>query len=164
MDLVKQKVKQDKFLDKHVTCDKKMKELYKVLNAHAQEMKQSISAGEFALQKGMIKELQRIKDNNAVKFKKGDYYTYEEQNYSWLIQKLAGTSESTYMGCPLMIPETVLFINGKPCKVLKTTREDECINQTKGNMSFIELRKYLLNLSIERNKDYQRKLQQIKFE
>ena len=31
-------------------------------------------------------------------------------------------------------------------------------------MSFNELNKYLLSLSKERNKEYQRKLQQIKFE
>ena len=68
------------------------------------------------------------------------------------------------MGCPVNVPETVLFSGSKPSKVIKTTREDKCVNQVRGAMSLFELRKYLLNLSIERNKEYQRKLQQIKFE
>lgn len=54
---------------------------------------------------------------------------------------------------------------GKACKVIKTTREDGLVNQIKGPVgSLLELRKYLLSLSAERNKDYQRKLQQLKFE
>ena len=68
------------------------------------------------------------------------------------------------MGCPVNITETVLFQGGKPYMVVKTTREDKCINQIKGSLSLLELNKYLLNLSIDRNRDYQRKLQQIKFE
>ena len=55
--------------------------------------------------------------------------------------------------------------NGKACKVIKTTREDGLVNPIKGPVgSLLELRKYLLSLSAERNKDYQRKLQQLKFE
>jgi hypothetical protein len=38
------------------------------------------------------------------------------------------------------------------------TKEDGCINQVRGAMSLLELRKLLLNLSIERSKDYARKV------
>ena len=142
-----------------------MHDLYIELNQHVQDMKSLQEKGEFNLQKGIIKEIQRIQDNNSIKFKKGDHFSYEEQNYSWLIQKLAGGPDCLYLGCPINIPETVLFANGKPVKVLKTTKDDNCLNQIKSStMNLTELRKYLLNLSIERNKDYQRKLQQMKME
>jgi len=59
------------------------------------------------------------------------------------LQKLAGTPDSTYYGCPINIPETVIFNNAKPFKVIKTTREDACVNQVKGSMSLLELRKFL---------------------
>jgi len=62
------------------------------------------------------------------------------------------------MGCPLNITETVLFSNGKPIKLIKMTKEDGCVNQVRGAMSLLELRKLLLNLSIERSKDYARKV------
>ena len=87
-------------------------------------------------------------------FRKGDHFSYEEQDFSWLISKLAGTFEGEYMGCPVNIAETVLFKDGKPYMVVKTTREDKCINQIKGSLSLLELNKYLLNLSIDRNREY----------
>jgi len=62
------------------------------------------------------------------------------------------------MGCPLNITETVLFSGGKPFKVIKTAKEDKCVNQVRGGMSHLELRKFLHSLSIDRTKDYQRKL------
>ena len=68
------------------------------------------------------------------------------------------------MGCPVLIPETVVFVNGKPSMVVRTTREDDCINQIRGPMSFLELNKHLLSLSKERNKEYQRKINQLKQE
>ena len=49
-------------------------------------------------------------------------------------------------------------------KVIKTTVEDKCVNQIRGAMPISELRKYLSQIAVDRNKDYQRKLQQIKFE
>ena len=68
------------------------------------------------------------------------------------------------MGCPVNITETVIFNGGKPVKILKTTREDNCVNQVRGQISLMELRKHLLAISQDRSKDYQRKVQQIKFE
>lgn len=100
-----------------------------------------------------------------INFKKGDYFTYEEQTHNWLIQKLAGSQESTYLGCPINITETVIFQNGRGVKVIKTTREDGLVNQIKGATGdLLETRKYLASLCNERNKEYTRKLQQLKFE
>ena len=72
--------------------------------------------------------MERIKEVNKISFKKGDHFTYEEQTYNWLLQKLASNSESTYLGCPINVTETVIFKNGKAIKVLKTTREDGLVN------------------------------------
>ena len=61
--------------------------------------------------------------------------------------------------------ETVIFKNGKANKVIKTTREDGLVNQIKGPLgNLTEQKRYLLSLATERNKEYQRKVQQLKFE
>ena len=117
-----------------------------MINNHVVEQKKDEAKGDFVLQKGMMKEIQRIKDTNSVKFKKGDHFVYEIKDYSWLIQKLAGTNDSTYLGCPIHIPETVLFKKGKAIKVLKTTPEDHCVNQTRGAMDITNVRKHLTGI------------------
>jgi len=49
--------------------------------------------------------------------------------------------------------------------VIKTTRDEGLVNQIKGTTGdLLETRKYLASLCNERNKEYQRKLQQLKFE
>ena len=45
--------------------------------------------------------MERIEDTNAQTFKKGDHFSYQEQDYSWLLIKLAATFDSVYMGCPV---------------------------------------------------------------
>lgn len=51
------------------------------------------------------------------------------------------------MGCPINIKETVIFSGGKPVKVIKTTKDDNCVNQVRGGFSLMELRKHLLYIS-----------------
>ena len=99
-----------------------------------------------------------------MRFKKGDHFSYEQQDFSWLILKLAATFDGELMGCPVNIAETVLFKDGNAFMVVKTTKEDKCINQIKGGMDNTELHNYLKNLYADRNRDYQRKLQQLKYE
>ena len=135
-----------------------MRELYKDITKHIEESKVARKGGE-NLHTGILKEMDRIKQINAIEFSKGDHYEYEEQDYAWLIQKLAATPDSAFYGCPINVPETVLFINSKPAKVIKTTREDNQVNQIRGGMGWLELRKYLQQLVSDRNRDYQRKLQ-----
>ena len=108
--------------------------------------------------------MDRIAQNKAIKYNKGDYFTYEEQDYNWLIEKLAATPDSTYMGCPLKVPETVIFTNGKPSKVIKTTPDDNCVNVVKSSMTIQELRKHLLSISTDRNTEHKRKLRQMELE
>ena len=103
-----------------------------------------MAAGTAVLKEGINAEMERVKATNATQFQKGDHFSYEEQDYSWLITKLAGSNENPYQGCILNIPETVLFSNGKPVQVIKTSRDDSCVNNVRGGMSLNELRKYLL--------------------
>ena len=119
-----------------------------------------------------MREMERIKDTGQIKFQKGDHFNFQEQTYSWLIQKLASKQKSTYKGCPINIPETVLFKNSKAKRAIKTTRDDGLVNQIKGAIGKgenaksdqIEVKKYLLSISNERIKEYQEKLRQLKFE
>ena len=121
------------------------------MDKHAQEMKQQSG---MKLQSKLEKIMERIEDTNAQTFKKGDHFSYQEQDYSWLLIKLAATFDSVYMGCPVQIPETVLFSGGKPIKVFRTSAEDGTINQVKNGMSHLEVRKYLMALSLERSRFY----------
>ena len=58
-----------------------------------------------------------------------------------------------------------MFKAGKPVKLIKTTYEDGCVNYVKANLSsFLELRKLLSSLASQRDKDYARKRQQLKYE
>lgn len=96
----------------------------------------------------------RIAEINKMSFRRGDHFVYEHQDFNWLLQKLAGTEENPYMGCPIKVTETVLFNNGKPSRVIKTTLDDGCLNQIKGSMTLLELKKHLRNLFNDRSKDY----------
>ncbi len=40
--------------------------------------------------------MERIETVNKMKFEKGDHFAFEEMDYSWLLQKLAGTFDSAY--------------------------------------------------------------------
>ena len=55
-----------------------MRNLYREVNAHVQEMKQATAEGKIQLKTGIEKEMQRIKDTVSVTYKKGDYFSYEE--------------------------------------------------------------------------------------
>ena len=158
LDLIEQKNRQDKFLNKQVECDQKMRDLYKEITEHSNYIKKQETEDNYTIKQGIMLEMDRIAQNKATKFNKGDYFTYEEQDYNWLIQKLAGTPESTYMGCPLKVPETVIFTNGKPTKVIKTTPDDNCVNVIKSNLTIPELRKHLMTISQDRNTEHKRKL------
>ena len=141
-----------------------MRDLYKEITEHSNYIKKQEVEESYTIKQGIILEMDRIAQNKATKFNKGDYFTYEEQDYNWLIQKLAGTPDSTYMGCPLKVPETVVFTNGKPCKVIKTTPDDNCVNQIKSTLTIPELRKHLLSISQDRNTEHKRKLRQMELE
>ena len=164
LDLIEQKNRQDKFLNKQVDCDQKMRDLYKEITEHSNYIKKQETEENYTIKQGIMLEMDRIAQNKATKFNKGDYFTYEEQDYDWLLQKLAGTPDSTYMGCPLKVPETVIFTNGKPIKVIKTTPDDNCVNQIKSNLTIPELRKHLLTISQDRNTEHKRKLRQMELE
>ena len=71
---------------------------------------------------------------------------------------MAGTPEGNYLGCPINVPSTVLFNNGKPAKLIKTTYDDGCVNQVKAQLATLsDMRKTLSTLAYQRDKDYSRK-------
>ena len=131
-DVMKQKQKHDKLLRKQPACDERMKEVKQREEEHKTQKIEAQKQPDYTFQKDILQEIERIKQTNKIKFRKGDHYVYEEQTYNWLLQKLASTQDSTYLGCPINITETVLMKNGKACKVIKTTREDGLVNQIKG--------------------------------
>jgi len=63
-----------------------MNGLYKEMNSHLQQLKDSTASGDaYNLQRGIETEIKRIAATAAIQFKKGDYFSYEEQDFSWLI-------------------------------------------------------------------------------
>ena len=84
VDVVKQNEKHAKFIEKQVFCNEKMKKLYQDIKKSQAEMKKNSQEGE-SLQKGILREMDRIKQINSIKFKKGDHFIYEEHDYNWLL-------------------------------------------------------------------------------
>lgn len=65
--------------------------------------------------------------------------------------------ENNILGCPVNIPETVLFQNQRPGKVIKQL-DDGCLAVVRQGMNFMDLRTHLINISTERTKEHTRRL------
>lgn len=83
-DVLEQNEKHAKFIEKQVSCNEKMRNLYNDIKKSQAEMTKVSQEGE-SLQKGILREMDRIKQINSIKFKKGDYFVYEEHDYNWLL-------------------------------------------------------------------------------
>ena len=96
--------------------------------------------------------MERIKDLKSRIYTNGDHFTFETKDFSWLLEKLTGQSDNRYYGCELNIPETVLFKDGKPLKIIRT-ESNGFVTTIKSAISLPELKKYLINAGYKRNKE-----------
>ena len=90
-----------------------------------------------------------------MEYVKGDHFKFEEQDLNWILQKLAPDNGTS--GCQINFPETILFSQNKVQKVIKQL-DDGCLSVVRYGMNEIDLRTHLINISIERTKENQRRL------
>jgi hypothetical protein len=76
------------------------------------------------------------------------------KDFSWLLEKLTGQMDNKFYGCELNVPETVLFRDGKPLKIIRT-EPNGFVSTIKGSMPLSEIKKYLINAGVKRSKEIQ---------
>ena len=105
----------DEFFESQDLCDTKMEEVYK----RFQERQERENKMKVQMSESIRLAIKRLKKYESMPWTKGDHFKFEEHDYSWLLEKVAGGTTSKYHGCQIFIPETVLFSDGKPEKVIK---------------------------------------------
>jgi hypothetical protein len=90
----------------------------------------------------------------------------EIQNYTWILEHLVCQNEhirgiklilakrSVCLGAPILVPETVVFKNGKPKYLMKSEKAEHYLRQiTNGNiLQLSEIMKYFMKLGRKRRK------------
>ena len=107
--------------------------------------------------------MKRLQEYEKMPWTKGDYFRFREHDYNWFLDKIAGNRTSKYNGCQVFIPETVIFSDGKPEKVIKTD-DNGFVTTIKGSMNFMELRKYLESVARDRKREQEKKEMQLRYE
>ena len=84
----------------------------------------------------------KIRAYEEMEWTTGDFFKFEQHDFNWFMDKMAGGRDSNYKGCQVLIPETVLFKDGKAEKVIRIDDEG-CLKQIKGPMDRDQVQKHL---------------------
>jgi hypothetical protein len=76
-------------------------------------------------------------------------------DFNWLLEKLTGQIDNRYWGCEVNVPETVMFKDGRPSKVIRT-ESNGFVTTVKTQLTLSELKKHLLGAILDRNREVQR--------
>ena len=129
-------------------CDAKMQEFF----AHFKDTMEREDKMRIPMAESVRLAIKRLDEYAKMDWDQGDYFKFEEHDYNWFLEQITSNKDSKYVGCQVFIPETVIFLDGKVEKIIKTDANGH-VTTTRGTMGLPELKKQLEASYRERKRD-----------